>query len=900
MQPKHLFTKVAFLVIIEDSQFPSGDASQYSNIVDLITANGGTSFVTKSSESENLIEKHRISHILTESWDFAASNEARDLMIPVTTMEWFRDCILENKRKNYRLYLPKPVPAMSKMVVCVANNLPLGDKEMMYTAARLFGGQYLDLLSRYTTHLIAVDRINSKAVIAANLKLKKNLDVKIVLPAWFAECIRQQRHVSEEPYLLSDRIVCETGLPNKDKLLEIGGAPVVDLEGVGGVNGGNGAMTVDDTGEAHSTICKTEGVLIGKGVFISPDFNLSKPLIDSLESLLQSNGGHIVTKFSENDIDIYLCRYRSGDHFKRASLAGNIHIGLLLWIFHVIFTGRYVAPLESNLLFSPVPKARLHKFQNLRISITGINGDARHYLTLLINAMGAGFTKTLDRTNDILVCGVSASDKILAAQERWPNIKVVNYLWVEECYSQWKYLDPKNARYKNLDEPAQFLGKARLSKDQLSFWLDYSSDVSGVDDSADESEAAVDVPTEERTQEPERQEVVEKRNGEAKEEEYDESSPGSGSHEAQFQDASDQIEYPEMEDMPEKVKNIKEVVEGYGKENSVSGDESVTISQEPIIIKETISPGNGRASRSAKQKASLKLHSDMEDLNKYLSISKSSKKMKDYMAQLELRVTKTPTKRNNTEHTEISNSVLSQDQRNSAPAKKKQKLDPPARYIVILTGCERNITLKSADISKLAAIGIVIVNDYNASKRTIDTIVAPKVLRTEKFLKCLSRAERIVHPDYLHYLLAAMAESLPAEEVHKQVIIDDYSLEKRVPMDNVNSMLGYEGSGNGLQKLLSRPNRQVFNGFQLNLSKSLNGGAELIQSILVAHGLSDSSIVKVTAGMGKQKMVNLENGNTVLVANKSKDPISKIKGIIIVDWDWCVKCLFNGQILPFK
>lgn len=856
------------LLIIDDAETPS-DLSQYSDILDLISSNGGTYLVSKASDSQNLIEKHRVGHILTETCSFAAENEARDLLIPVTTIKWLEDSVRENQRKNYRLYLPEPQPPMSKIVLCVANNLALGDKEMMYTAARLFGGQYLDQLSRYTTHLIAVDRVNSKAVIAANLKQKRNMDIKIVLPAWFAECIKQQRCVPEEPYLLSDPIVCETGFPNKEKLID---------------------ADEDEEGKEHSNKRNKYGVLKGKVVFISPDYNLSKPLIDSLESLIVSNGGKVAPKFSEQDMDVYLCRYRSGDHYKRATMAENIHIGLIMWIFNVIVTGHYVNPLESNLLYFPAPKGRLHKFQNMRISITGINGDARHYLTLLITAMGAGFTKTLDRTNDILICGVSASDKIIAAKDRWPNIKVVNYLWVEDCYAQWKFLDPKDPKYTNLDDKNELLGRARLSKLHLSNLLDYSSDVLGIDDSADESEAEVEVPTEE----PKAQKPI-KEMTESPVRERADTGSHSGSHEAQFQDASDQIENNrDGRDAAEELEEA-EVAES---EDSGEKNTKFMDSQDPVIIKETVSSINGRASRSAKQKASLKLHSDMEDLNKYLSISKSSKKMKDYMAQLELSVAKTPVKRKDTE---VIEAIVPQEHVLSKPAKKKQKSDSHARYVAIMTGCELNISLNRVDLGRLSRVGIMIVNDYNASKLTIDTIIAPKVLRTEKFLKSLSRAERIVHPDYLTNILAVINEGTSQDNaIHENVNIDDYSLEKVLSVDQINDELGYEGSGNGLHKLLSIPNRQIFSGLRLNLSRNLNGGAELIQSILEAHGLSDSLIIKVSAGTRKDDMATSENGDVILVAHKQKDKKFKAKGVIVVDWNWCVKSVFAGQILPFK
>ncbi|RKP28429.1 hypothetical protein METBISCDRAFT_3488, partial [Metschnikowia bicuspidata] len=732
-----------------------------------------------------------VEHVLSHTADFSTAAVAAERLVPVTTVQWLVDSCREQQKKNYRLYFPAPAPPLAGVVLCAANNLPQGDKDAIYTAVRLFGGQYLDSLSRYTTHLVAVDRVNSKAVVAAHLRQKQGLFIKVVHLAWFAECLRQQRRVDEEPYLLSDPVVCESGQPN--------------------------AALVRTGPDIRSS---EHPVLAGKRVYVSSDFNMSKTLVDALEELIRAHGGTVVREFDENAMDVFVGRFRSGERFRRAFALPRVHVGLLPWLFKIIASRRYLRPADGSLLDFPVPKKRIPGFHKLRISVTSINGDARHYLAQLISNMGAVFTKTLDCKNDVLVCGCVASSKYLVARSRWRNIKLVNHLWIEECFARWQLLDPADARYA-AGATAARLGKTRLPLSVLAHWSDHGSEHLGVEDSDEEGTTM---------------------------------QPGG-----------------EKETCAEKKTGRTEWTSG-------RADEPVSVSDIPS------SPVPERACRSAKQKASLKLHSDIEDLNKYTSMSKSSHQMEKYMHQLELAAS--THKRDG-----------AQESAKNTQHKKKKPED--MRHTLVMTGCEHTLVLSRSDMLKLARVGLKVVSDYTAAKRPVDTIVAPKVLRTEKFLKCLSRAHRIIHPSYLSAVLSQLSTSaVGVDEFHRLVNIDDYALECVLSEAQVNHDLCYDGPGSGLSRLLETPTpRLIFAQFPLNLSTNLNGGAPLIESILQAHGLRDTRIVKL--GAVPPDMVLLPDGQTVVVAHKQKDLKFRAPGVTVVDWNWCVQCMFHGEIVPY-
>lgn len=809
-----IFEDTKFLLITDE---PALEKPGILELQSLIQKNGGSWAVRSPNDSKGSIEDLSIDHIISETFDFAEYQKAVELFIPITLSEWISASDANKQKKNYRLYSPEPKPFMDKVVLCVCDNIPQGDKELMYAGARAFGGQFLDALSTHTTHLVAVDLSNNKSIVAANIKkAEESMKIQIVLPKWIDDCIRTQRHVDEKPYLLSDPIVLQTGHPNFSES---------DKEAAGG---------------DRST------VLARKRVHLATDYNLSENLRASIYSLIEHAGGSVCEEFDPSKIDIFIIKHRESPNFKECQSHSQIAVASLEWLYHVITTNVYVLPLNSSLLHFPTPLKHLPEFRELRISITGISGDARFYLTTLLTAMGATFTKTLDGQNDFLVCSQARGEKYEAAKSRWKNIKIVNYLWVEECYAKWQYCDPHSSRYTSLS-PAQALGVARISARDLLQWSADGSEHLGIEDSnAEEHDAnageAVEVST------------------------TASSDPPTGEDDAAEADAK------------LKQKALEE--------------DSADVLEVGYIKSAPANSPTGRASRSAKQKASLKLHSDMEDLNQYTSMSKSSRMMKSYMEDLE-RQTETKA-RKRPESPEV-------PEGNHGAPKKKKKIDTKVAGIVaVMTGCELFVTLHRADVVKLSKAGVQILGDYGA-KKNIDTIIAPKILRTEKFLKSLTKAKQILHPSYVKDILKRLSSSeLTWEELSKEFKPSDYSLDKVTPVKQINQDLGVTLRESCLPKLLKQPAGDVFEGVSLNLSQNLNGGADLIASILKEHGLSHLNIVKLSAGLDTTQLLTTSEQEIILVAHKTKDlkVAASLTGVTVVDWDWCVKSIFQRDLLP--
>lgn len=848
----------------------------------LITENGGTFKATLVTESK-VLSNSQIHHIITVDTNFADAEAANSLMIPMTTPSWVIDSVEVKQKRNYRLYAPKPLPIMDRVVLCIADNISQADRDAMYTGVRALGGQYLDALSRYTTHLVAEDLSNNKSLVAASIH-RPDVEIKIVLPQWVGDCIKKGHKVDEGPYLLTDPVVLQTGKPNSS----------VDLKS---------PVTEDKNGFTMA--------LAGKNILLDSSYSFSDLLRTSVTSHISRCGGAVVSDFSSG-VDILVCKHRSGKNYEYC-ISEGIEIASLLWIFHVAVHG-FVSPSKSNLLHYPAPPLPLPQFQGLRISVTGYSGDARYYLAQIIALLGAEFTKTLDSHNDYLICAKGTGDKYNAVKKRWPGVTVVNHLWIEESYSQWKFLDPSQNRYAKIGSPVP-LGSTRLNFkaltgnepnniNQSQSSTKFNKNLTLVNSETQESqpEQFHDITDHQISNSSSHNPLIVKKNDKnvnplefgsllndeplpAKEE----------SSEKEDKEESPTIENVASHDQDDQKLKDATILTGISKEIPQEY-QLKEIEAEVVDVYEVHLSPMGRASRSAKQKASAKLHSDMEDLNKYTSMSKSVRKMRTFMEELEQ---SSPVKKRSLQNEPENTKKLKSDfKKTQEPEAKKEQ----THIVAIVTGSERELVLQRGDITKLSRVGISIVNDYSP-KKTIDTIIAPRVLRTEKFLKSLSKAKRIVHPKFLADILTRLSMAdLSWNEISKEFNIDDYALDKIVPVKQLNEDLGAAGKTSGLPRLLSHEYGLVFEGVKLNLSTNVNGGVELIKSILEAHGLVDCKEVKLSANTAKAKMLENFDGKTIVVAHKTKDKkvVAQISGLTAVDWDWCVKSIFNGQLQDYE
>jgi hypothetical protein len=350
-------------------------------------------------------------------------------MVPVVKPTWVEASLKANKIKNPRTYSPDPAYYMSDIILC-CGDLPSGDKEAIQGGVLAMGGQYSEVLSRTTTHLIALDLDDQRCQLAIN----KRLQVAIVLPHWFDDCLKVGRRISERPYTLPDPEILnvEAGaIPSTRTSQQIRDATTPD-------------PLNDPIPQSHSVGSESpRGIkaFAGKSVKLGDDLGLNSRLKGVITSMIKSGGGNVTTELEETDI--YVCKYRDGSDYVKASQDGK-DVGNLSWLYYLIAHDVWTNPMR-RMLHYPRPRNGVPGFEKLKISISSYTGEARVYLENLVRATGAEFTKTFKQDNTHLVTAHKNSEKCDAAQE-W-GVSVVNHLWLEESYAKCKMLPIADNRY---------------------------------------------------------------------------------------------------------------------------------------------------------------------------------------------------------------------------------------------------------------------------------------------------------------------------------------------------------------------------------------------------------------------------------------------------------------------
>lgn len=345
-------------------------------------------------------------------------------MIPVVKPTWVEHSLAKNKLSNPRQYSPDPRLFMSDIVACVSA-LPEGDADAIAGGVLAMGGLFSAKLTNQTTHVIAVDYDSDVCMSVRN----RNLRVKIVLPHWIDDCLKLGRKIDEHPYTLPNPEILN---PPTDKAPSARRKTSVE-----------GATDFDPAGKIPSpgSPRKLAKVFKRKTVMLANDLGISQYLRGILDGVITTSGGKLTDSVSK--ANMYICKYREGHDYKVASRSGK-DVGNLAWLYYLITTDEWTSPMR-RLLHYPVTKEGLSGFPGLKISLSNYSGEARTYLENLITATGAECTKTLKQDNTHLVTAHGLSEKCAAAKD-W-NIHIVNHLWIEESYAEWKMKSVTEERY---------------------------------------------------------------------------------------------------------------------------------------------------------------------------------------------------------------------------------------------------------------------------------------------------------------------------------------------------------------------------------------------------------------------------------------------------------------------
>jgi mediator of DNA damage checkpoint protein 1 len=368
-------------------------------------------------------------------------------------------CILPQVRVliqpfSFRTQYFSPDPAKLFSGCCIStDHLPIGDDEVIRAAIQALGGQFRQGLTRDVSHLIVLSPEGDKYHTA--VQFGKAAGMKVVLPHWFDDSFKAQHLMDTTPYEFPEPPLLKPHLQG------------ISLEGPALSKEKKTLLRAIELAESGSSKRLKEdlkaNVWQGRKILLSATLALEAGRRGTVEDLIKRTGGIVVRAELEEDaveeVDVLVTRYREGSAYLRA-LQLHKTIGTLAWLFHVEYSGSFVSP-TKNLLHFPVRPQKIPEMVGKvrfrsdtlherlisvqKITISNYTGETREYLKVLITHMGAEFSKEMKRSDTFVVVACSKTPKTEKAHE-W-GVEIVNHLWLEDCYTEWRMAPFTNSRY---------------------------------------------------------------------------------------------------------------------------------------------------------------------------------------------------------------------------------------------------------------------------------------------------------------------------------------------------------------------------------------------------------------------------------------------------------------------
>lgn len=291
--------------------------------------------------------------------------------------------------------------------------------------------------------------------------------------------------------------------------------------------------------------------------------------------------------------------------------------------------------------------------------------------------------------------------------------------------------------------------------------------------------------------------------------------------------------------------------------------------------------------RAARSKAEKRLHSNIELINVFEQ-NKHSKKMvnlfPEEIAALQKR------KKSEIESRQI---ILRMCPATMQTDEFLKELRHKFHIWANVTGCFEK--MDELDNEKLKLCGINIIQDFKDDKR-LNCIIAPKIMRTAKFLSSLSFTplKYVLNAEFIEDVLKKIDNGTlyRANIDYSQYKIDkfDYTLLEKTKLH---------------EKLFERCQIR-----QINLSSDIPGGYELISDILYQHGIEEINKISsrnTTLLENEIKPKHRQHEDDIfncIIVVSPKASVTKLKKLwisehgknsklLIVNWDWCVNSIFK-------
>lgn len=829
---------------------------------------------------------HTIICIDVDFWFYRIA--AFDFLIPVVTPDWVSACISTRRLTRASCFSPDPSHVLKQYQIYISrHSFSPAEYEMYSAVINCLGGASIDYLSSKTSHILTTDAQDPAIAAVVSIKF---LYIKYVLPTWLIDVFTRGTYVDETKHLLDPHEPPEHTMTKVNRLWN----------------------------SIHANALRAPvSFLQHRKIFLSLDLILPSECYSFFIDLLRAAGGEVLCHIDQSEIlwtsgDCYIGGTTGSAEFNQAS-SQNLYTGNIQWIFSMWSLQRFILPSEK-LLLSPLRPCIFQKSE-LVLSYTNYMGQQRHYIQRLVEALGGKSTTELTKKNTHLLSCLPHGQKYEAASRWGNNCIIVNHLWLEDCYKEHRKMPCNNSRYKDISLP----GGLSTKLGQMCLYETPNADI--IDE--DMTDTVLPVISLERSSalrhesEPTDTQI---NFSTAQSQEHSMSNgilsdvdckhPGEIRLETDFIENEDSItSNPAIDDtlLPR-----KRILEG-GADATVKAQENIsnsninkessqedtktdknnavgllmtaessqndpsslqlrqmspseTPSPTPHLHSQLLSSGN---SRKAKEKAALKLHTDMESLNEFeqnLKRKKNRSLLPEEIQRLK-------------EIKEVEEKV-----KHLHPHRTKASGGRPYNIVAVCTGCHEE--MDNFDLQLLQAVGIIILKTINAQ---CNAIFAPKKMRTAKFLTGLSfhPLKYALLPDFLTEILLLLKEGgaleqLPAPEEYSIPDMDPDVLARTALATKVFQRAGIKS---------------------INITDDVPGGEEVLSSILKAHGVEE---IRMLPKKFSEQDIIVNSGKKsglshVLIAQKATHAKkfarfcddTENSNVMVVEWNWCVESIFT-------
>ncbi|KAI8078007.1 BRCT domain-containing protein [Gilbertella persicaria] len=286
--------------------------------------------------------------------------------------------------------------------------------------------------------------------------------IPVVLPQWLDDCFRHHCKLDYNMYRFP---IPSVYYPNKPFTATIHPYPT-DIK------------TLSSILPSHQQLEETRPFL-DETIYFGQDIMTDErktAIIPFIADYVKAGGGRVVSEYNHHLVTIVILKYRSSAEYRQAIKDSKV-IASFWWLSNTLIRKYYCPPFDV-LLDYPVPKMGIAEMKNCVICVTGFKGAARVFLNTLIVATGARYSPELQKDTTHLICGGGSGKKYQSSNE-YPQVVLVNHLWLEECYAKWKKIDQQSdRRYTFIPKDNHLLagtvGKTPLIQHIVDLWKDYT------------------------------------------------------------------------------------------------------------------------------------------------------------------------------------------------------------------------------------------------------------------------------------------------------------------------------------------------------------------------------------------------------------------------------------------